>query len=190
VVTGTLFLGSQQHAIRITRSQLDEGEELTLAIDGGPPLLSWTATQGVKSAGGSAGTSDKALVERIALDSPDQFVLAQLRGASYYTVAHDVRPEEAGDSEGYSGPVWDVMRVEEPAILKDKSLSPVRLYYLNPATGLIDKVVSREDGLTVEAQVSSWVNEGGEMIPTQITWSENKQVTMRLVLSSAAFAAK
>jgi hypothetical protein len=117
-------------------------------------------------------------------------VLAQLRGASYYTVAHDVGPEEAGNSANYSGPVWDVVRFEEPTILRDKNLSAVRLYYINPATGLIEKVVSREDGRTIEAAVSAWVNESGETIPTQITWSEDKQVTMRLVLSSAGFAAK
>ena len=44
-------------------------------------------------------------------DPPDQFVLAQLRGSSYYTVARNVRP--AGATDGYAGPLWNVVRIDE-----------------------------------------------------------------------------
>lgn len=97
---------------------------------------------------------------------PKRFVLAQLRGASYYTEARNVRPEEAGGSDSYTGPVWDLVRVGEPKRgAQAKPQSPWRLYYINTSTGLIDKIVSEEQGETITAEISGWTNQNGELAP-------------------------
>ncbi len=187
VLLGSLTLGSERSTVRIVRSQDDDEERLTIALNGGQPALSWSSTDGARSGGNPAAGSLRELVERIALDSPDQFVLAQGRGASYYTVAHMVRPPEAGDSLDYKGPVWDVVRIGEPtSITQNKPQSLWRLYYINSATGLIDKILSREQGETITTEVSGWVNQGGEQVPTRLTWFRNRQMVMELTVNNVS----
>lgn len=191
VLTGTLTLGSERYTARITRSQDGDDERLTVALNGGGPTLTWSGLNGALSDGSPATGDLRSLVERIALDSPDQFVLAQIRGAAYYTVARMVRPSEAGGSNNYAGPVWDVVRISEPAVrTQNKPQSPWRLYHINAATGLIDKVVSQEQGQTITAEFSGWVNQGGEQAPARITWTQNKQVVMELSLNNIAHGPK
>ncbi|HXG64343.1 MAG TPA: hypothetical protein VNO70_04500, partial [Blastocatellia bacterium] len=81
VLTGTLTIGAASHTMRIIRTQQEDDELVTIAFDGGPPALTWSAAQGARSASGPASGVLRELAERLALDSPDQFVLAQLRGA-------------------------------------------------------------------------------------------------------------
>ena len=131
------------------------------------------------------------MIERLALDSPDQFIFAQLRGSAYNTVARNIRPGEAGDSDDYDGPIWDIVRVvESTSLSKNKPQSPWRLYYINSSTGLIDKILSQEEGENVIAQLSSWVNQGGELFPTRITWTMDKQVLMELNISNISLNAR
>src|SRR5258708_487475 len=96
------------------------------------------------SSGKSAAGTERSLIERLALDSPDQFVLAQLRGASYYTVARDVMPTSAGGSDDYNGPLWDVIRLGEPQTSKSAPLSHWRIFHINSASSLIDRSISDE----------------------------------------------
>lgn len=89
----------------------------------------------------------------------------------------NLRPDDAGDD--YAGPVWDVVRVDDPEPDEHKRpLSSWRLYYLNHATGLIDKVVSEVHGERIEAQLSEWTNRNGEKFPGTITWSSSGEVLM------------
>jgi hypothetical protein len=131
------------------------------------------------------------LIERIALDSPDQFILAQLRGASYYTVATKVVPEEALESHNYNGPAWDVVRVKEldRAGLASPE-SPWRMYYINSETGLIERIISSEQGEPILAELLEWSNHQGELMPGRIRWTRNKQVIMELVFSGVAYGAR
>jgi hypothetical protein len=146
---------------------------------------------GARSNDISAIGSLRELIERLALDSPDQFVLAQLRGASYHTVARDVRPAEAGGSDDYTGPRWDLVRIAEPSRLtQNRPRSLWRLYYINSSTGLIDKVVSQEQGKTITAEFSGWITQGGETIPTRIMWKLNKRVVMDLAITNGAHGPK
>src|SRR5258708_68941 len=112
VLNGTLTIGAQQQRVHIVRRQDDDDENLSITV--GAASLTWSGKQGALANGKTAAASDRALIERLALDSPDQFVLAQLRGASYYTVARNVRPASAGESDDYAGPVWDLVRGGEP----------------------------------------------------------------------------
>jgi hypothetical protein len=188
VLLGTVSLGSERYAVRIGRSQNNDEEQLTVSLNGGQSNFTWNTRDGVRSGNNSVSGSLRALVERLALDSPDQFILAQLRGASYYTVARAVRPEEAADIAGYTGPVWDVIRVAEPSRAgTNRPLGLWRLYYLNTATGLIDKVVSQEQGQPLIAEFSGWGNLGGELAPARVTWKQNNQVVMDLSLSNVTF---
>ncbi|MBZ5555629.1 MAG: hypothetical protein LAO21_23225 [Acidobacteriia bacterium] len=184
-LTGFLTMGNERSHIRIVRTQGDDGEQVALAFGGGQPTLLWTRNDGVLSNGARAVGDERGLVERIVLDSPDQFIQAQLSGASYFTVARNVRPHEAGDSPTYTGPTWDIVRIGEPqALLQNKPLSPWRLYYINHSTGLIDKVISQEQGGAIVAEFGGWVNDGGELEPTLIRWTRGGQVVMELSLNN------
>lgn len=183
-IAGTLTIGTQQYQVRLARTQSDDGEAVEIALNGGAASLTWNASEGAKSGASLASGAERQLIERLALDSPDQFIQAQLRMASYYTIARNVLPAGAGDADDYSGPAWDVVRITEP---KDASngqpLSPVRHYFLNSSTGLLEKVVSNEPGQTIVAELSGWTNQGGELLPTHIVWSRDKQVVMELTVT-------
>jgi hypothetical protein len=187
VMAGTLIVGSERHSIQIVRRQSARGEQVEIATAGGSALLTWSEAEGARGPGGRPQDVERVLIERLALDSADQFVLAQLRGASYYTVARNVRPVEARDSDGYSGPLWDIVRVSDPEQDEQKRpLSKWRLYYVNTTTGLIDKVVSEIDGEAIEAVFSGWTDQGGEKFPSQITWTRHGQAIMTFKLTTVS----
>jgi hypothetical protein len=126
------------------------------------------------------------LIERLVFDSPDQFVLAQLRGARYFTVSRGVRPAEAGD--GYSGPLWNIVRVDDRETDQSKPAeSRWRLYYLNTNNGLIDRIVSEVNGQQIIAELS-WTESNGEKVPSQITWTRQGQVIMQYSLTNFSHA--
>lgn len=186
-LVGTLTTGAQQYQVRIFRTQGDDGEQVEISLNGGPASLTWNKNDGAKSAGSTAVGIERSLIERLALDSPDQFILAQLRGASYYTIERFVQPADVKDPDAYAGPVWDLVRVREPeGAEQNRSQSSWRLYYINSATGLLDKVISQEQGVTVAAEVSEWVTQSGEKVPTRITWSRNQLPVMELVINGVS----
>lgn len=190
-MAGVLTIGSQNHVVAISRIQDDDTERVSIGIDGGAESLTWDGLNGAISGSVPAGGSDRSMAERLALDSPDQFVLAQLRGASYYTIARNVMPQEAGGAETYSGPVWNVVRVGEPGNASGRTaMSAARLFHINRSTGLIDRVYSQENGSTVMAEVSGWAANGTELDPTRITWKQGGQVLMELTITGAIHSAK
>ena len=166
---GTLTIGSDQKNVTTIRKQTDDGEQVEIHVAGSPGFLTWDATQGALSSNARATGGDRDLIERLVFDSPDQFVLAQLRGASYYTIAYNVRTVDAG--ENYGGPLWNIVRVNDPE--SDETKRPQsrwRLYYLNTATGLIDRIESEVLGERIVVEVSSWADQSGEKVPAQIAW--------------------
>ena len=124
------------------------------------------------------------MIERLALDSPDQFVLAQLRGASYYTIARDVVPGGVGDD--YDGPVWDVIRVGESEANEKKPESLWRIYYVNSRTGLIDKIESQHNDQLITVELGDWGDHSGELSPGRIRWLANSEVLMEFALNSVS----
>src|SRR5258708_32782258 len=108
------------------------------------------------SSGKSAAGTERSLIERLALDSPDQFVLAQLRGASYYTVARNVMPTSAGGSDDYNGPLWDVIRLGEPQTSKSAPLRQWRIFHINSPTRLIDPTRSHEQETHPPPDYTDW----------------------------------
>ena len=93
VLAGTLTFGGERRRVVIRRVQGESGEDLEVTLGGGTAAHTWDDRGGAQQAGRAADGEERLLVERLALDSPDQFVLAQLRSASYMTVARGVRPE-------------------------------------------------------------------------------------------------
>jgi hypothetical protein len=133
-------------------------------------VLSWTGAEGALASGRDAAGGERSLVERVVLDSPDQFVLAQLRGASYFIVAYSAMPSESAGDDNYDGPVWDIVRVGEPETKTKKGPeSPSRLYHINSSTGLIDRIISQEQADTIVAEISNWVIRDGELAPARVT---------------------
>ncbi len=167
-ITGTVTIGPNSQTMTIARRQTETGESVQIAS--GTKTLSWNEVDAGRATTGIATPDDEVLLERLVFDGPEQFVLAQVRGASYYTIARNVRPENTGSD--YSGPLWTIVRVTESQ--PDDKLPPMsawRLYYINTGTGLIDRVVSQSEGQTVEATILSWNEQNGERIPGHITWS-------------------
>jgi hypothetical protein len=180
---GTLSVGAKQYQVRIVRTQTDDGEVVEIVLGGEPALLTWSWIEGAKSGARLANGVERSLIERVTLDSPDQFIQAQLRMASYYTIARNVMPPEANGGDEYNGPVWDVVRITEPkGEGGGRPLGPIRHYFLNSSTGLPEKVVSDEQGQTIVAELSGWINQGGELLPTRIVWSRDKQIIMELTV--------
>lgn len=187
-LTGMLSVGASARPVRIIRTQQDNGERVEISIGNGPANLTWNPTDGAREGRDSAAGSDRALIERVVLDSPDQFVLAQLRRASYRLLAQNVLPGGIKDFENYAGPAWDVFNVGEPdSPASTQALSQSRVYYINVATGLIDKVVSQEAGETIVATLSGWSEQNGEILPTHIQWRLNDQLIMELNVNAALF---
>jgi hypothetical protein len=187
VLTGTLTIGTERHVIRIARTQDEDDERVAIAIDSKAALLTWSGKEGAAVAGRQANGLERSLLERVALDSPDQFILAQLRGASYYTVERDVMPAEAGGSDNYAGPVWDIVRIGEPDIEGSNApQSRWRLYHINSSTGLIDKVLSQESEEIVTAEITGWTKVAGELVPERIAWKRNDQIIMEIIFNGVS----
>jgi hypothetical protein len=187
VLVATLVVGNEQKTAHIARKRTNDGEEVAITIAGSPDALTWRSDQGTLSSGRRASGRERELIERLVFDSPDQFVLAQLRGASYYTVARDVRPTAVGGD--YSGAKWDIVRVDDSNRDPDRRpLSSWRLYYLNTETGLIDRVVSQVQGETIEAEILGWTDHDGEKLPSQITWTKQGQTIMQYHLTDFSHA--
>ena len=181
-MAGTLITGTLQHEVNIVRSQTPSGENVGIGVAGA--ALTWSDVEGPGASGANVNEEQRMLIERLVLDSPDQFVLAQLRGAGYYTVARKVR-SDLGGSDDYTGPLWDVIRVEEPDRgAPRRPLSNSRLYYINVQTGLIDKIVSEVRGEKVEANVLQWVDQAGEKIPLHIVWKRGAETVQEFRLTS------
>ena len=185
VIVGTLTSGSGEERIRLVRRQDESGEQVEIAVGNGPASLTWTAASGALSSDEPAAGGTRALIERLVFDSPDHFVFAQFNGASYRLIGRNVRPVEAGGADDYSGPTWHVVSVQEPAANgANEAGDGWRLYHINTRTGLLDRIVSREDGGAVVAEFSDWVNQQGEMVPSRVTWSRRGQVIMQLSLTN------
>lgn len=174
-LSGNFTVAGSTQPLAMTRRQTETGETVDVLLSN--RSLTWSAEEGAKAMGSAPTENERLLLERLIFDSPDYFVLAQLRGASYATVARNVRPPDAPDN--YSGPLWTIVRVDELQVAEAlRPKSTWRLYYINSQTGLIDRIVSRLGEETVEAQIWSWVEESGEKVPSQIIWSIDGRAIM------------
>ena len=179
--TATLKVGTSQQVATIIRRQTDNGESVDVVL--GDRTLTWSDSDGVRVGSSSPNATERALVEQLIFASPDQFILAQLRGASYQVVARNVRAD-VGGSDSYSGPLWDLIRVEEPGTEATRESRPWRLYYINVQTGLIDKIVSEFAGVRIEANLLNWVDQAGEKVPSHIVWKRNEETVQEFQVTS------
>lgn len=173
VLTGKVSIGGSEQPLTIIRRQSDQGEDVEVRLAG--RIVKGDSRE------------NQLLAERLTYDSQDYFVLAQLAGASYYTVSRFVRPDHAPDN--YEGPLWTVVRVDDPSLDKEtRQASKWRLFYLNSITGLVDKIVSEENGQPIEASFSDWTERGGEKFPATIAWTSHGQILMTLNLTNFSIA--
>jgi len=180
ILSGTLTLSTNQQHITIIRRQTESGEGVEVLLAG--RRITWSDTEGINATPGNPTEAERLLFERLIFDSPDQFVLAQLRGASYYTVTRNLRPNGAG--ENYSGPLWRLVRITEPQNNEDTTPeSRWRLYYINEATELIDRVASELGGQRIEAGIQ-WTETQGEQVPSHIKWTMNGQMIMEFEIAA------
>ena len=173
---GTLTIDRKEHPVTLVRRQTDSGEIVEVHI--GNRGLKWDHQEGLTEASGRTTDEERLLAERLILDSPDQFVLAQLRGAGYFTVARNVRPTDAGDD--YSGPLWNLVRVDEPQQQDEnlRALSTWRIYYINVHTGLPDRIEYQLNGQDIRTDFVEWTDQNGELTPVHVRWSSGGQVIM------------
>lgn len=170
VLSGQLSIADGQQPISITRRQTESGETVELNLPN--RAMTWNADEGANANANAPNATERLLLERLVLDSPDQFVLAQLRGASYFTVARNVRSTDATD--GYSGALWNLVRIDEPQTDENrKALSIWRIYYINVHTGLPDRVEYQLDGKNITAEFVEWTEQQGEKAPSRVRWSSD-----------------
>jgi len=188
---GRLSTGDRQQPIRIIRGFNENGETVEIAQGGPNPNLAWSDADGAIANGAQATGETRDLIERLALDSPDQFVLATLKGMAYQLIARNVRPADAGGDSDYKGPLWDLVEITAPQQSIDKTpLSAWRQYYINASTGLIDRILSQENGQIITAELTGWTQQGGETFPAKITWSREKQPFMELTVNTVIFKSR
>lgn len=186
VLSGTLTFGGESRKVVIRRVRGEAGETLEVALGGGAATHAWDARGGARHSGRAAEGEERLLVERLALDSPEQFVLAQTRGASYHTVARLARADEGG-ADGYAGPLYDLVRVDEPrGVGGAATASPWRIYHLNSDTGLPEKVSYEEAGGKIEVTLSGWAGHGGELHPSRVAWKRNGSPLLELVVTNVS----
>jgi len=172
---GTLSVGGNQQQITIVRSQSNKDENVEVVL--AERRVTWNSAEGIGTDSGTVTDLQRLVIERLIFDSPDRFVLAQLSGASYRSIAENVRPSNAVD--GYSGPAWTLVRVSEPALNQETRVtSHWRIYYVNSLTGLIDRIESESNGQKIEAEIVEWSERNGETFPTHIKWLANGQLVM------------
>ena len=180
VLSGTLTFSGNQQFVTIIRRQTESGERVEVLLAG--RRLTWTNAEGMRVTVGTITEPERLLVERLIFDSPDQFILAQLRGASYFTVTRNLRPNDAG--ENYNGPLWRLVRITEPQNNEDTTpKSRWRLYYINEATELIDRVVTELDGQTIAATIQ-WSESNGEQFTSGIQWTSSGQKLMEFAVTA------
>jgi hypothetical protein len=182
VLAGHLTLGNERQPLTIVRSQIDSGENVEVILAG--RRFTWRDAEGIKAIEGAAATeAERLAVERLVFDSADQFVLAQLRGASYQTIVRNLRPVDAGDE--YAGPLWTMVRVNDPQ--KVDSAAPKsawRLFYINSISGLIDRVECEVDGQRIAACILQWTEQNCEKLPSHISWTTNGETFMEFQLTT------
>jgi len=175
IITGDLSFGTNQQLATIVRRQTENGESVEIVLGG--RTLTWNCAEGVKGLPGTPTPTEHLLAEQLILDSPDQFVLAQLRGASYFTVARNVRPADAGDD--YKGPLWTMIRVDEPKQNENaRPMSPWRIYYIDAQTGLPDHIEYQINGEVIRTDFVEWTEQNGEKTPSRVTWSSGGKKIM------------
>lgn len=189
VIDGVLATATDRRNVQIVRTQNGSGEHVEVLMSGTATPLAWDATSGARTSTGTLSAADRALLERFTFDGADQFILAQLRGASYSVVARDVRPDDA--PEDYAGPLWDVVRIDDPEPDQQKQpLSRWRLYYVSTLTGLIDKISYDSQGDRIEARLSDWADHNGEKLPSTITWTSHDKPLATFNVTNVSFVAQ
>lgn len=170
-----LTLGRVHYALTLVRRQTEIGEDVELQL--GDRDLTWNGRQGTAAVSGVPTDTERLLMERLVLDSPDQFVLAQLRGASYSVVTRNMRPPDASD--GYTGPLWNLVRVDEPQIEENRRPRGTwRIYYINTQSGLPDRVEYQLNGQVIRAEFMEWTEVNGEKVPSKTRWLSDGQPIM------------
>ena len=119
VLSGTLTVGTNQQHFTLIRRQTDEGESVEVQLPA--RRFTWSNSDGIKAIPGLVTPSERLLVERLVFDSPDQFVLAQLRGASYFTITKHLRPASVHSAFR--------TRLHKSTSLRKRSPMTVRLMY-------------------------------------------------------------
>ncbi len=87
VMNGTLTMNGGQQAVTITRRQGERDERVEVSFADATLPVTWSDDEGSTSRGEVPTEIQKTLIERLAFDSVDHFILAQQRGAAYFTVA-------------------------------------------------------------------------------------------------------
>jgi hypothetical protein len=184
ILNGTLMTAGERLPVQIIRRQSQRGEQVEMSLNAEARSLTWSREAGEIASVNAGSEDERKLLERLVLDSADEFVLAQLRGASYYTIARNVRPPEAAQSDDYSGPLWDIVRVDELSAAGQKEAPDYRLYYINTVTGLIEKIACETGGERIEANFFDWKELNGETVPLGIVWQTDGKTLMEFRLTN------
>jgi len=142
-----------------------------------------------KTASTSAGTlsaDDEKLLETLSADSPDGFFSAVNEGAALHLIGRRFRVP--GKGRGSPSTLCDIFELIRPIRERKDGAVRIKHYYFDSATGLLGRSRYRMDagsGNLVDVTFGNWQNVGGQLIPTQITRTENGTSVLSLQVTGA-----
>ena len=83
-MSANLTIAGSDQLVVLTRRQIATGENVEFSLAG--RLLTWNAEKGAESVSSTPTELERLVLERLIYDSPDYFVLAQLRGKDFQGV--------------------------------------------------------------------------------------------------------
>jgi hypothetical protein len=140
----------------------------------------WTDT-------GAPAKDDTALLESLVSDAPERFFQMQEEPVPIRRLGALFRIDgQVGTT--YSGPLYDIYMVLEPAKVKSGG-AKTKHYYVNSRTRLMERVAYVDDDNTpVRTIVDSWQDVGQNRVPRVLRRLENGTEVMRITIEAAQFS--
>jgi|GEM_PF-1024747 len=152
----------------------------TLGHDGS---RSWASGQPITS-------EERVLIETLVRDSVDHLISGQAAGAATLHLGDMFRSDDGTNSD-YTGPYFDIIRVDDQFVNQDGARTRPTLYYFNSRSGLPAKIVyeDRDQGMRTEVEFDEWTNIAEQKFPVRTTWKDRGKLKQQLVITQVQFVA-
>lgn len=142
----------------------------------------------VKAGGNPLDEPEQDLLETLVYGSAEHFFATQMQGMATRFLGSRFRIDD-GSAADYSGPYYDVYKVEDQVNTSTDQRQQLKFYYFNSDTLLLERVTYEitRNGSTVkvEERLSDWTREQGQRIVRRIERLENGQSVFVLSVGSA-----
>jgi hypothetical protein len=178
------FGGMSSVPVSVVR-ELSGKVRLELLAIGQPDILLFDGATGSQN-GGVLNKQNEDLLELLAYDWPDQFLVNHGNGSGLRLLASRAQALEEGRPTGV---FYDVYEALDQVPFGTSARSRVARFCLNSDTGLVERVHYRTASGMIEVRFSDWRQAEGQRFPARVERIENGNTTATVVFSSATFAA-